>query len=142
MSHRPVTRSQSTANLSLLLPTLVAVQAVSGVGVQIPFQAAHVPMAIQPQINFVTWDSGSPFITPTPPAQWGAIPTSALKELSKFIGDGSETPGENLQDVVNVCTIHNIIEQNVVLRLLTIPFKGKAQDWYKSIMPNSIGSWD
>lgn len=56
-------RIQTAINLSLLIPPLVAVQAVLGVGVQIPIEAAHGPMAVQSLRNFVTWDNGSPPIS-------------------------------------------------------------------------------
>lgn len=111
MSHRRVTRSQSATNVSLLLPPLVVVQAVSSIKAPILVQVGRVLMAIQPPRNFVTWDSGSPLIAPMPPTQWGSIPTSSLKSLPEFTGDGSKTIKEHLQDVADVCTIHNVMEQ-------------------------------
>lgn len=87
----------------------------------------------------MTWNSGSPLI---PPVVWGPIPTSTQKEVPKFTREDSNTLGENLQDVANVCIVHNVTEKNVALRLLVASFKGRTLDWYRSLTPNSIADWD
>lgn len=98
-------------------------------------------MAQVPPINFMTWNSGNLLLPPIPPTVWGPIPTFMLKVIPKFIGEDSKTLGEHLEDVADVCTVHNITKHNVALRLLTTSFKGRALDWYKSLAPNSIADW-
>lgn len=85
-------------------------------------------MALQPLRNFVTWNSGSLLVPPTPPNVWNDIPTNALMIVPKFTREDLKTPSKHLQDVFDVYMIHNITEQNVSLRLLATSFKDKAQD--------------
>lgn len=92
--------------------------------------------------NYVAWDVESPLATPVAPAVWGAILVSAMKDIPKFTRDGSTTPTKHLRDVVNVCLVHEITMQNVALRLLVVSFKGKALDWYQTLSPNTIRTWD
>lgn len=58
--------------------------------------------------NFVTWDSGSFLVPPTPPDVWPTIPANALKVVPKFTGEDFKTPSEHLREIENVCRIHNI----------------------------------
>jgi len=76
------------------------------------------------------------------PDTWDAIPANALKALPKFSGEDAKMLGEHLQDVSDVCAVHVITIWNVAIRLLVASFKGKALDWYRSLPPNSISTWD
>lgn len=112
MSHRLVTKSQTALNMSLLVSPLLIVQArSSGGGSQVQTQTqAQIPvqMVVPPQIK-IALNNGSPLIPPAPPNQWDVIPTFTLKDLPKFTGEDSKTPKETFQDVVDVCTIHNVM---------------------------------
>lgn len=142
MSHQPVTRSQTASNLGLLVPPFRTVQAANQL-VTVPFPPPF-PFTMLPAANrnYVAWDAGSPLVAPTAPAVWGAIPVSALKALPKFTRDNTKTPAEHLQDVADVCLVHGITAQNVALRLLAAYFKGKALEWYRTLTPNTIRTWD
>lgn len=142
MSHQPITRSQTTNNPSLLVLPLGIVQAETHiVNVLLP---PPLPLAILPisNINYVAWDARSPLVVPIAPTVWAPIPVSALKAILKFIEDGSRTPFENLQDVVDMCLVHRVTNQNIALRFLVASFRGKALDWYHTLQANTIATWD
>lgn len=65
-------------------------------------------MAVSSPQNFVTWNSGSPLIPLAPPNHWDPISVSALKALPKFTREDSKILVKHLQDVADVCTIHNV----------------------------------
>ena len=77
----------------------------------------------QPRAHgFATFNGGSPLLL----AQRHDIPVAALKSIPEFTGETSISPLEHIQEVANVCNIHGIIEDDVVVRLLTSSLKGKA----------------
>lgn len=51
---------------------------------------------------------GSPLIPSMSPTQCDPILTSTLKSLLKFTKEDSKTLVEHFQDVVDVCTMHNV----------------------------------
>lgn len=89
---------------------------------------AHV-VAPNPK-NFVIWDSGSPLQLPMPSNIWPTIPTNTLKDIPKKFKEDFKVPSQHLQDIAEVCRVHNIVEENIALTLLATSLKGKYQDWY------------
>ena len=75
-------------------------------------------------------------------AQRHDIPIAALKSIPEFTGETSISPLEHIQDVANVCNIHGIIEDDVVVRLIASSLKGKALQWYRGLAHGSITDWD
>ncbi|KAH9294313.1 hypothetical protein KI387_040483, partial [Taxus chinensis] len=74
--------------------------------------------------------------------QWDDIPKTTLINLPLFNGNGDQSPIDHIQDIANHCAIHNAIEENVCLRFLVLSFRGKAKDWFSSLTPQSISTWD
>ena len=93
----------------------------------------------QPRAHaFATFNGGSPLLL----AQRHDIPVAALKSILDFTGETSISPLEHIQEVPNVCNIHVIIEDDVVVRLLASSLKGKALQWYRGLAHGSIIDWD
>ena len=94
---------------------------------------------MQPRAHaFATFNGGSPLLL----AQRHDIPIAALKSIPKFIGETSIFPLEHIQEVANVCNIHGITENDVIVRLLASSLKGKALQWYRGLAHSSITNWD
>lgn len=72
----------------------------------------------------------------------GSYPNLCLKDLPKFIGEGSKILSDHLQDVVDVCLVHGFTDQNVALRFLATYFQGKELYWLCNLEANAIGTWD
>lgn len=145
MSHRPITRSQTTSNPNLILPPLVNIHSAATSSSQKPPIFPTVVLIIMAKItprNFVTWNNGIPLIPLIPHVVWGPIPSFGLKIIPKFIRECYKTLEEHLQDIANVCIIHGITKKNIAFRLLMAYFKGRALDLYRSLGPNTIGNWD
>ena len=87
---------------------------------------------------FAAFNQGSPLNL----NQHDDIPVAALKSLPYFLGENQVTPIEHIQDVANLCALHHITEDNVVVRLLAASFKGKALEWYRRLATGSIADWD
>lgn len=66
----------------------------------------------------------------------------ALKSIPNFTGEASISPLEHIQEVANVCNIHGIFEDDVVVRLMASSLKGKVLQWYIGFPHNSISDWD
>ncbi len=47
----------------------------------------------------------------------------ALKSIPNFIGETSISPIEHIQEISNVCNIHGIVKDDVVIRLLASSLK-------------------
>ena len=54
------------------------------------------------------------------------------------MGEDQTTPVEHIKDVANLCSLHHVTEDNVVVRLLAASFKGKALQWFKRLQVGSI----
>ena len=87
---------------------------------------------------FSTFNGGSPLFL----AQRHDILVATLKSIPKFTGKTSISPLEQIQDIVNVCNIHSITEDDVAVRLLASYLKGKALQWYMGLPYGSITDWD
>lgn len=74
--------------------------------------------------------------------QMDGIPLNALKNIPYFIGNTVATQIEHIQDMANICFVHNITEDNVDVKLLATSLKGKELQWYRGLQPNSIKKWD
>jgi len=88
----------------------------------------YVHLNIQRDLPCVAWDS-SPLVL----QQQGQVPDTILKALPYFLGDGSVCLEDHIQDVANLCTVHNVTTEHHVLLLLASSLKGKAKEWYKSL---------
>ena len=71
---------------------------------------------------FTTSNGGSPLLL----AQRHDITLVVLKSIPKFTGETSISPLKHIQEVANVCNIHGIIEDDVIVRILSSSLKGKA----------------
>lgn len=87
---------------------------------------------------FISFSGESPLIL----AQKNDIPVNSLKIIPHFIGETSITLIEHIIDVANICSVHDVIEKNVVVRLLVTSLKGKELQWYRVLPPNTINNWD
>lgn len=90
-------------------------------------------MALPRVHPFVPFNHGSPLNL----IQHDDIPAAALKSLPFFTGEDQTTTIEHIRDVASLCGVHHIIVENVVLRLLAAPFKGKALQWFRGLPVNS-----
>ena len=89
----------------------------------------------QPRFHaFATFNGGSPLLL----TQRHDIPVSALKSIPDFTGETSISPLEHIQEVANVCNIHGITEDDVVVRLLASSLKGKTLQWYRGLTHGSV----
>ncbi len=88
--------------------------------------------------TLATFNGGSPLLF----SQRHDIPIATLKSIPNFIAEISISPLEHIQEVANVCNIHGIIEDDVVVRLLAPSLKGKALQWYRGLAHGSIIDWD
>lgn len=88
--------------------------------------------------DFGTFNGGSPLLL----AQRHDILVSSLKSIPEFTGETSISPIEHIQEVSNVCNIHGITEDDVVVRLLDSSLKGKALQWYRGLPHKSITDSD
>lgn len=73
--------------------------------------------------------NGSPLVIPV----YHDIPNATMKSLPSFIGENQVTPVEHIKDVTALCAIHNITHEDIALRLLASPFKGKSLQWYRNL---------
>lgn len=74
--------------------------------------------------------------------QWKDIPVAALKSIPYFTGETTTTPIEHIQDIADICSVHNITQDDVGVRLLATSLKGKALQWYRGLSSSSIHNWD
>ncbi|KAH9313105.1 hypothetical protein KI387_028140, partial [Taxus chinensis] len=51
------------------------------------------------------------------------IPVAALKNIPYFTGENHKTPIDHIQDIANVCAIHEINEMDLAFKLLASSFK-------------------
>jgi hypothetical protein len=65
-----------------------------------------------------------------------------LKVFSTFFGDASEDAEKHLFNFKSTCHDFNLTEDNVTCRLFLQTLRGNALEWYSSLIPNSITSWD
>lgn len=87
---------------------------------------------------FVPFNQGSPLNL----TQHDDIPIAAQKSISFFTDEDQTTPIEHIKDATNLCVIHHIAKENVAIIFLAASFKGKALQWFRSLLMNSINSWD
>lgn len=95
-------------------------------------------MAVPRAHTFVTFNGRSPLVL----APKNDIPISALKAIPFFNGETSTSLEEHMQDVSSIYIVFDVIEDNVVVRLLVSSFKGKALQWYRGLPSSSIHNWD
>ncbi|KAH9298487.1 hypothetical protein KI387_030169, partial [Taxus chinensis] len=70
------------------------------------------------------------------------VPIVALKNIPYFTGENHTTPIDHIQDIANVCAIHEIVEMDVAVKLLASYFKGKVLQWFRGLGAGSIQNWD
>jgi hypothetical protein len=59
-----------------------------------------------------------------------------------FFGDTSEDEEKNLFKFKSICHDFKFTEENVTCILFLQTLRGDALEWYSSLLPNSITSWD
>ena len=69
---------------------------------------------------FTTFNGGNPRVL----AQRHDIPVYALKSIPLFTSETSISPIEHIQEISNICNIHAIVEDDVVVRFLASSLKG------------------
>ncbi|KAH9299550.1 hypothetical protein KI387_031232, partial [Taxus chinensis] len=62
------------------------------------------------------------------------VPIAALNNIPCFTRENHTTPGDHVKDIANVCAIHEINEMDVAVKLLASSFKGKALQWFRSLV--------
>ncbi|KAH9304262.1 hypothetical protein KI387_008666, partial [Taxus chinensis] len=104
------------------------------------FQSARIlrPIRMAQPNPYVNFTGSSPL---TLNAQ-NPVPIAALKSIPHFTGENQTSPGDHVQDIANVCTIHEIHEMDIAVKLLTSSFKGKASQWFRSLEAGSIQNWN
>lgn len=95
-------------------------------------------MAALRAFAFILFNQGSPLNL----VQHDDIPLAALKGLLEFIREGQVMPFEHIRDVVALCNVHHVTQENVAVRLLVASFKKKALEWFRSLLVGSIRTWD
>ena len=70
------------------------------------------------------------------------MPNIPIEFFSTFFGDSSEDVEQDLNNFKGTCYDFNLIEDNVTCRLFLQTLWGNALEWYSSLIPNSITSWD
>lgn len=96
------------------------------------------PMAATIQHPFAPFNKGNPLNI----SQHDDILVVALKSLSFFTREDHTTSVDHIQDVATLCSVHNISQENVALRLLVVSLKWKALQWFRGLQLNSIEMWD
>lgn len=86
----------------------------------------------------VTFNGGIPLVL----AQRNDILVATLKSIPYFTSETTTIPIVHMQNSTNVCSVHNIIEDDVAFRLLATSLKGKSLQWYIGLQPNSIRNKD
>jgi hypothetical protein len=66
----------------------------------------------------------------------------SIELFSTFFGDASENVEQRSFKFKITCHDFNIIKDNVTCRLFLQTLRGNALEWYSSLIPNSITSWD
>ncbi|KAH9296981.1 hypothetical protein KI387_028663, partial [Taxus chinensis] len=104
------------------------------------FQSARILKPIRmaqpnPYVNF-TGSSPLALIAQNP------VPIAALKSIPYFTGENQTSLSDHVQDIVNVCTIHEIHEMDIAVKLLASSFKGKVSQWFRSLTTGSIQNWN
>jgi hypothetical protein len=70
------------------------------------------------------------------------MPNIPIEIFSTFFGDASEDAEKHLINFKGTCYDFNLTEDNVTCRLFLQTLREDALEWYSSLMPNSITSWD
>jgi hypothetical protein len=70
------------------------------------------------------------------------MPNIPIEIFSTFFGDASEDAEKHLINFKGTCYDFNLTEDNVTCRLFLQTLQEDALEWYSSLMPNSITSWD
>jgi hypothetical protein len=70
------------------------------------------------------------------------MPNIPIEIFSTFFGDASEDVEQHLINFKGTCYDFNLTEDNVTCRLFLQTLREDALEWYSSLMPNSITSWD
>jgi len=75
-------------------------------------------------------------------AQHDDIRATALRGLPYFTGEDHTIVVDHIQDVATLCSVYNITQENVAIRLLAVSLKEKALQWFRGLRTDSIMSWD
>ena len=70
------------------------------------------------------------------------MPNIPVEIFSTFFGDVSEDAEKHLINFKGTCYDFNIFEDNVTCILLLQNLQENALEWYSSLIPNSVTSWD
>jgi hypothetical protein len=70
------------------------------------------------------------------------MPDIPIEKFSTFFGNTSEDAEKHLFRFKSTCDVFNLIEDNVTCRLFLQTLCGDALEWYNSLLPGTITSWD
>ena len=87
---------------------------------------------------FVPFNQGSPLNF----VQHHEIPLVALKSLPDFTRENQSIAYENIRDFATLFNVQHVTEEDVATKLLAASFRGKALQWFRSLVVGSIDSWD
>jgi hypothetical protein len=70
------------------------------------------------------------------------MPNIPIEIFSTLFGDASEDEEKHLINFKGTCYDFKLTEESVTYRLFLQTLREYALEWYNSLMPNSITSWD
>jgi hypothetical protein len=70
------------------------------------------------------------------------MPDIPIENFSTFFGNTSEDAEKHLFKFKSTCDVFNLTEDNVTCRLFLQTLRGDALEWYYSLLPWTITSWD
>jgi hypothetical protein len=70
------------------------------------------------------------------------MPNISMEKFSTFFGNTLEDAKKHLFRFQCACEIFNLAKDNVTCRLFLQTLRGNALEWYSSLLPGTITSWD
>jgi hypothetical protein len=70
------------------------------------------------------------------------MPNIPMEKFSTFFGNTSEDAEQHLFRFKCTCDVFNLTEDNVTCRLFLQTLLGNALEWFHSLLPGTITSWD
>ena len=87
---------------------------------------------------FIVFNVGSPLQIAT----HHDILSVVLKSLPLFTSENHVSLVEHIKDIATLCSLHQVVHEDVAMKFLATSFKGKALIWFHSLLVNSITTWD
>jgi hypothetical protein len=70
------------------------------------------------------------------------MPNISIEKFPTFFGNTSEDAEQHLFKFKSTCDVFNISEDNITCRLFAQTLHGNAREWFFSLLPGTITSWD